>query len=49
MYFCNPKYSHHEEIDERLCFIKYLATVSNDLKISRNELGEIYDLLVLKS
>ncbi len=24
----NPKYSHHEEIDERLSFIKYLASVS---------------------
>jgi hypothetical protein len=24
----NPKFTHHEEIDERLSFIKYLASVS---------------------
>jgi hypothetical protein len=29
-YLVNPKYSHHEEIDERLQFIKYLASVSPD-------------------
>ena len=29
-YLVNQKYSHHEEIDERLQFIKYLASVSPD-------------------
>ena len=26
----NPKYSHHEEVDERLQFLKYLAQISPD-------------------
>lgn len=25
LYLINPKYSHHEEIDERLQFLKYVA------------------------
>jgi hypothetical protein len=42
-------YSHHEEIDERLQFIKFIAQVSSDYCISKKELGVIYDLLVTKS
>jgi hypothetical protein len=42
-------YSHHEEIDERLQFIKFFASVSEGYCISKKELGVIYDLLVTKS
>jgi len=42
-------YSHHEEIDERLQFVKFVAQMSNDYCISKKELGVIYDLLVTKS
>jgi hypothetical protein len=41
--------SHHEEIGERLEFLKYLALVSSDFCITKKELGVIYDLLVTKS
>ena len=41
--------SHHEEIDERLQFVKFIAHVSNEYCISKKELGVIYDLLVTKS
>ena len=33
--------SHHEEIDERLSFLRYIASIS-DFKISKAELGVIY-------
>ena len=44
----SPKHSHHEEIDERLQFLKYIASIS-DFKISKHELNVIYDLLAIKS
>ena len=46
MFLINHKYSHHDEIDERLQFIKYVANFSYDLKITKEHLGRIYDLLV---
>lgn len=48
LFIVNTKYSHQDEIDERLQFIKYLAQIS-DYTISKVELGVIYDLLVLHS
>jgi len=42
-------YSHHEEVDERLQFVKFIAGVSSEYTISKKELGVIYDLLVTKS
>lgn len=48
LFLVNTKYSHHDEIDERLQFIKYVAQIS-DFTISKVELGVIYDLLVLHS
>jgi hypothetical protein len=44
----NPKYSHHEEIDERLSFIKYLASVSQ-YQVSKADLEAFYDHLVINS
>ncbi len=44
----NPKYSHHEEIDERLSFIKYLASVSR-YQVSKADLEAFYDHLVINS
>ena len=41
----NSKYSHHEEVDERLQFLKYIAQVATDYQISKVELGRIYNLL----
>jgi len=41
----NSKYSHHDEVDERLQFLKYIATIAIDYQISKEELGRIYDLL----
>lgn len=41
--------SHHEEVAERLQFLKFIAQVSNDYCITKKELGVIYDLLVTKS
>lgn len=49
MFLLNAKYSHQDEIDERLQFIKYVATVSQTFSISKVELGIIYDLLVVNS
>jgi hypothetical protein len=43
------QYSHHEEIDERLTFIKYVASMASDYCLSKKELGVIYDLLVTRS
>ena len=40
------KFSHHEEIEERLLFLKYVAGFSYDFKITKQELNIIYDLLV---
>jgi hypothetical protein len=48
LYLVSSKYSHHDEIDERLQFLKYLAQIS-DYAISKVELGVIYDLLVTQS
>ena len=48
LFLVNTKYAHHDEIDERLSFIKYIAQIS-DYTISKVELGVIYDLLVLHS
>jgi hypothetical protein len=45
LYLVNPKYSHHEEVDERLTFLRYIASIS-DFKISKKELGVIYNILV---
>lgn len=42
-------YSHHEEISERLGFLKFIASLATDYCISKRELGVIYDLLVTKS
>ena len=33
------KYSHHEEVDERLQFLKYVAQMTTDYQISQAELG----------
>ena len=44
----NPKYSHHEEIDERMSFIKYLALVSQ-YEVSKADLESLYDHLVINS
>jgi hypothetical protein len=48
LYLAGSKYSHHEEVDERLTFLRYIASVS-DFKISKHELGVIYSLLVTQS
>lgn len=42
-------YSHHDEVSERLGFLKFLASLAVDYCISKRELGVIYDLLVTKS
>lgn len=49
LYLVNPKYSHHEEVNERLQFIQYLAQVSIDYQISKAELNILYQLLVTDS
>jgi hypothetical protein len=49
LFLVNHKYSHHDEIDERLSFIKYVSSFSNSFKITKNELNTIYDLLVKRS
>lgn len=49
LFLVNHKYSHDEEIDERLQFIKYVSSFSNSFKITKHELNIIYDLLVKKS
>ena len=41
LYIVHSKYSHHDEIDERLQFLKYIAEIS-EFKISKVELGVIY-------
>ena len=43
----NAKYSHQDEIDERLQFIKYIAQISPTYQISKVELDILYDLLVI--
>jgi hypothetical protein len=48
LFLVNSKTSHHDEIDERLSFLRYIASIS-DFKISKNELGAIYDLLMKES
>jgi hypothetical protein len=42
-------FSHHDEVEERLEFLKFIAQLTNDFCISKKELGVIYDLLVTKS
>lgn len=42
-------YSHHDEVAERLGFLKFVASLASDYCISKRELGVIYDLLVTKS
>jgi hypothetical protein len=42
-------FPHHEEVDERLQFVKFIAGLASDYCISKKELGVIYDLLVTKS
>ena len=49
LFLLNPKYSHHDEIDERLQFLKYLAQVSTDYQVSKAELDILYTLLVTDS
>jgi hypothetical protein len=49
LFVLNPKYSHTDEIDERLQFLKYLAQVSTDYQVSKSELDILYSLLVTKS
>lgn len=46
LFLVNPKYSHHDEVEKRLNFVKYLASVT-EFNISKVELGAIYDLLVV--
>jgi adenylyl- and sulfurtransferase ThiI len=46
LFIVNTKYSHHEEIDERLQFIKYLASVSPDYQVSKSDLDIVYELTV---
>lgn len=41
----SPKYTHHEEVDERLQFLKYVAQLNTEYQISQADLGRIYDLL----
>jgi hypothetical protein len=41
----SPKYSHHDEIDERLQFLKYVSSIVTEYQISKAELGIIYSLL----
>ena len=47
-FIVSQKYSHHIEVHERLQFIQYLASVS-DFQISKKQLAQIYELLVIKS
>jgi hypothetical protein len=44
----NPKFSHHDEIDERLSFIKYIASVSQ-YQVSKVDLETLYNHLVIDS
>ena len=43
MFFVNKKYSHHEEVSERLGFLEFYAAETN-LKIRSEELKLIYGL-----
>lgn len=49
LFAVNPKYSHHDEINERLQFLQYLAQIHVDYQISISELDALYQLLVTKS
>lgn len=49
LFAVNAKYSHHDEINERLQFLQYLAQVHIDYQISTSELNALYQLLVTKS
>ncbi len=44
MFLLDPKYSHQDEINERLSFLQEFA-VNSDFKISKAQLKVIYDLL----
>ena len=48
LFLINDKTSHHEEIDERLSFLRYIASIT-EFKISKNELSYIYDLMMKQS
>jgi hypothetical protein len=49
LFLISVKTSHYDEIEERLQFLKFLASASQIFQISKDELGVIYDLLVTKS
>lgn len=49
LFILNPKYSHNDEIDERLQFLKYIASVSSDYQVSKHDLEILYSLLVTNS
>ena len=49
LFLVNAKYSHSDEIDERLQFIKYIASISNEYQVSKAELNTLYSLLVIES
>ena len=38
----NSKYSHNEEVDERLQFLRYIAQISTEYQISKAELNVVY-------
>ena len=44
MFLLSPKYSHQEELNERLSFLQEFA-VNSDFQISKAQLSVIYDLL----
>lgn len=49
LHIVTSKYSHHEEVDERLQFLKYIATISADYQVSKSELDTLYRLLAERS
>jgi len=49
LYFIHQKFSHQEEIDQRLQFIKYIAGLTIQCKITKQELDQIYFLMVTDS
>lgn len=49
LFVVNQKYSHQEEIDERLTFLRYISQISTDYSISKLELEVLYELLVKDS
>jgi hypothetical protein len=43
------RYTHHEEVEERLMFLRFLAMSSLEYQISKKELDVIYQLLAIES